>query len=551
MRLSIHLLLFTCAFATQCEANAVDVSPMLEHQRIAECVVRDSDGASGSEQLSLIQRNAQAQAVAKAAFAKVANDAPESQRTLAVEVQLANLAATEQAMQKRLASLEAKLKDSQRVGQSDRDRSGHEHVAQTKEASSFNVSRTAMGQNFTTAAKSALLKIHKKVHHVFSTRDWDGPHPLLKRNITVMAILVLVVLPLAFLTCYCFDPVDTDEGDELHGSPRDSIQYRRNEALPDDTLGMMICVLVRDTQFLVLETTNRFKHLARILGTAAILGLNQTMQIYFILCICSFVVPMYVQNLRDAYEKYEVIMYDNHTLSANGETRGIPGWFNASEFENLGEELTATICETPFSQPLFFMPLLLIWTLRCMREIKAAVDLLFLLIVKMPTIDTLVDSLDTRVEEDAGKKFVIKVIVGLPLGMKAVILFLILLPRLAITSFICWMGTRWLAASPDLGELVLNTVAVEFLLLIKDLFYAVLVSERNKRDLRQTEVRPSTKVEKVSYWLFLSSLGWFFASCVWVVFYCMYFQMVLVEYRWDASVQCTNWLHSAFPKDIV
>merc|ERR1719284_459601 len=108
-----------------------------------------------------------------------------------------------------------------------------------------------------------------------------------------------------------------------------------------------------------------------------------------------------------------------------------------------------------------------------------------------------------------------KVVNGLTWAVKGTILVLVLLPRFVITCALLWLGCRWLAATNDFSDLVLNAVALEFLLMLKDLLYYVLVPDRNKRDLQHTEVMPVTKRQPASYWVFLGTFLWGLVAALW------------------------------------
>ena len=46
--------------------------------------------------------------------------------------------------------------------------------------------------------------------------------------------------------------------------------------------------------------------------------------------------------------------------------------------------------------------------------------------------------------------------------MKAIITFLVLLPRFGIACYLLWLGCRWLTATNNFADLILNAVALEF-----------------------------------------------------------------------------------------
>merc|ERR1719262_1056172 len=72
--------------------------------------------------------------------------------------------------------------------------------------------------------------------------------------------------------------------------------------------------------------------------------------------------------------------------------------------------------------------------------------------------------------------------------IKAIIIFTILIPRCIIAAILLWLGCRWLTATNDFNDLLLNAVALEFILLLKELLYHTLVPNRNKHDLSKTKI---------------------------------------------------------------
>mmetsp|Transcript_16178 Transcript_16178/g.30118 ORF Transcript_16178/g.30118 Transcript_16178/m.30118 type:complete len:481 (-) Transcript_16178:75-1517(-) len=402
-----------------------------------------------------------------------------------------------------------------------------------------------------------LASLRESAGLFYSTQSEGEVRVLRQRFVVIFGITIALVL-VASLSCWMFDPADYD------GNPDDKnedVEVLRNEELPTDTLGFFVCALVRDAEGIVVGRPLPYTRISRTLLSSLILILNLFLQVYLFYYILKYVVPEAVAGIRDTYQQYEVIMYENHTtLSLNGEIRGMDGYFNPAQFQKLDEELQQSVCTIPFSQPWFFIPLLFIWTMSCVREVKNATTLIYLLIVRMPTVKSMADSLlsqkelsgvKTRRELTQGKELNVKVIIGLTPLVKGVLCFGVLLPRIGVTCFLCWLGSRWLAAASDFGDLVLDTVAVEFLLLLKNLLFMTLVSDRNKRDLHHTEVRPATYTERATLWVYISSSFWVFVAAGWVVLYCCYFQMVLLDYRWDVREECTKWITSVYPQSIV
>lgn len=137
-----------------------------------------------------------------------------------------------------------------------------------------------------------------------------------------------------------------------------------------------------------------------------------------------------------------------------------------------------------------------------------------------------------------------KVIVGLTPTVKGLIGTFVVIPWLANTCFLLWLGCRWLTATNDFGNLISNAVALEFVLYLKDLIYLALVSERNKREMRGTELIPTVKKESGTAVLYLGAFFWGLITIAWIYLYIYYLQAVLPEYRWDVKDVCAGWFNS-------
>jgi len=261
------------------------------------------------------------------------------------------------------------------------------------------------------------------------------------------------------------------------------------------------------------------------------------------------VTPQAVSNIRDSYDQYEFIMYGSQeahtTLTVNGKHRGKPEFFQPELFETLDDDLKKDVCNIPFSQRSYFMLVLFIWSLTCIGQIRQCLELAGTIVWVTPTISSMGKSLVIENEDEKGDVdhdgVQERLIAGLTPLMKTMLMTLVLGPWLGLTMFLLWLGCRWFAATNDLGELVANAVALEFILLLKELLYYTLVSERSKRELRNTYVYPAVKEEVAGYRVFLSGVIWGIITLVWVFLYVYRLQAVLPEYRWDVHDTCTHW----------
>jgi len=361
---------------------------------------------------------------------------------------------------------------------------------------------------------------------------------------------------------------------------QDEVEHRIHDSLDEDTYSLAIALMVRDLRSLALgEGKASLKH-ARIMFAVFLVFLTIGIQVGVVACTKQFVTPLQVAEIRDAYDKFEEHMYNGNTeWNKNGKQRGIKGFFNASAFADLSNEKKwkdedqKKACNIPFSQLNFFVLILFVWSVTCMRSIQQCFEKFTTLIIFAETKESMGDSMvfwsladfseddlsvdgtrpssprDNKVPAPEHKAeqiaaLPIQVITGLTLRVKMFFVFCIFIPELLTTAYILWLGSRWLTATNDFGNIVSNAVALEFTLQLKCLLFYALASERNKRDLAFTGIAPPWGREAAGYGVYFSTMYWIVLSVIWVYMYVFHFQQVLPDYRWDVHQVCTPWLLS-------
>jgi len=253
-----------------------------------------------------------------------------------------------------------------------------------------------------------------------------------------------------------------------------------------------------------------------------------------------------VHDIREAYDKYEEIMYDETILNVNGKHRGVEGTFEVARFDDLSADEQSAVCRIPLSQPDFFFIILLIWTLTCCGELKKCISLYRSLIFNTGRVSSMKYALKEVIDEETeGDDFLVE---GLTLYMKGLITTLVILPRLAIALVLTWLGCRWLLATTDFADLILNAVALEFILGMKEVLYETLMTRKNKDDVDTTKILPAVGVEEAGIRIFVGAVAWIVLAAVWVLLYMGIphkmegLQLVLPDYRWDVHDVCTAWI---------
>jgi len=334
---------------------------------------------------------------------------------------------------------------------------------------------------------------------------------------------------------------EDDDHDDVH-APTD--------ALPDDIFGMTVCSLCRDI-FHILEREDAVApRIGRIATSMFLLALTVCVQIFLLIEIKRYVTPPAVMEVRLAYAMYEEHMYSETVLNVHNHSRGVSG-FNASRFYDLSPADQESVCKIPLSRPFFFGSVLFLWTVCNVGDLQTTWGLLWSLVVKTKTCKHMGDAL-LPTGEKGSKEYMIA---SLPIWLKVTILLLVVIPRAIITLRVLYLGSRWLLATVDFGELVLNAVALEFILLIRSILYKPFFSERSKIDLERTKVHHEHRTLSTNL---ASSVGhaFFGVACLaWVALYMgipgfhQGWQMTLPDYRWDVGEICAGWFETHFCVD--
>jgi len=317
---------------------------------------------------------------------------------------------------------------------------------------------------------------------------------------------------------------------------------REPENLDEDVYGAGIAALVRDSYSLVEGKGELVLRVSRLASSFLLMAFVVFLQIFVIKQMQALVASRAVTEIRQIYGRYEFVMYGadvtHNYLTPNGFPRGLDQqYFDMANFGRLTDEEKDLACNIPFSQMQILVPILFIWTLTIVADLRRCGDLFVRLILSTPSITSMKDA----VVEGEGE---CEIVVGLTKEVKALLALTCMIPRWIIDVYLLWLGCRWLCATPNFGDLLLNSVALEFIVLLKDTLFIGVVPDRNKRATQNTLIQPWQKKEPANYRVFLSAFLLVLVSFSWVFYYIYRFQAVLPDYRWDVHKVCQNYIAS-------
>lgn len=301
---------------------------------------------------------------------------------------------------------------------------------------------------------------------------------------------------------------------------------------------MAVISLIHDVRDFHESTTVKLRteHLCRLLLAFVFLFWCLGMQIYLIVMTKYIVTPKAVQEMRETYEKYEQEMYPNHTyLNANGRARGISRmYFNASHFPDFVAANGSDVCDMPMTQPVFTFCIILLWAMTCLRYARS----IFRLTNQIYQLDTVSKMTEAVHKPDETNDDII--VRGLPCWAKLFIIVCIQMPSFIVTLILLWIGSRWLVATMGFDELVLNAIALEFILNMSEMFYFAVVPLSMKNKVENIKIPHTHSTEPKGLLNMFGTFLVFVIAIAWSALYVLVFQRVLLQYKWDLHDVCAS-----------
>lgn len=316
------------------------------------------------------------------------------------------------------------------------------------------------------------------------------------------------------------------------------------EPLNENIYGFVMASLIKDTADVYTHPEHCMHSLRpiRIVGAFILCLMMFGMQAFFVIEAKRLVTPNDVKRARIVYGAFEDIMYTDgngtkHTWNtSNGFPRGYDGFYNETNFDKLSHDDKAAVCRVPLSQPRFLFGVLFIWSLTVLHHMRNSVNLIARILLAIKTIDTM--ELALRRNEDTGEDQV----VGLSLPMKISLLLFVQFPRMIMNAFLLWLGARWLTATLGFGDLLLNALALEFILNLSGLLYDAMVPYNGKLLVQRTLLPHLHPKEKEDCCNMFGMFSCGIIAAVFCLCYMTWLQAVLPFYKWDIHQVCKEFL---------
>lgn len=305
------------------------------------------------------------------------------------------------------------------------------------------------------------------------------------------------------------------------------------EPLDGSVFALSVCSLVHDVHKLQTGTQHFCRRLFTVIWDILLMGLCLLLQGLLLISIAQLLALPAVQRTQKLYWEFEIKTHD-------AEHR-----FDMSRFRNLSSADKIDFCNITLAHPVFLGAMLYIWTLTVFADIKNIFDELYRLVVVTPT----VPHMACTEAIDQGRSLM--KVRGLTLFLK-VVCVVVNGCRLTASVVLLWLGCRWLSATDPPSEVLLNAIALEFVLLLRSLLYTVLTPREGKRKVENTffpleERHKLCRGTMPIFW----SIAWGISALIWVVIYLRGLQQVIPGYQWDLRTACRSEIHESWWMDLL
>lgn len=307
--------------------------------------------------------------------------------------------------------------------------------------------------------------------------------------------------------------------------------------LDENAYGCASVALVRECTAIAIELEKgniKALTLIRLSASMGVMIMNLAMQFAMIRYISSYVVEPAVRNVQLSYQHFHASVFDNDGMIKEDAWQNYP-W-------------KADVCQITMADSTFYYLIILLWTLRILDELRImhrffdeVTQISGCTLAKHMVV--FVDTKDNDCE--LGGRCLIT---HLTYWMRGLLLVLIFLPRAIIACWLLVLGCRWLSASSNFADMVLNALALVFVTDVDEMLYQAVLPIALKKQIEDTnwffiqDPKNRMQVEKDEWKMYRRTLLWLIATLAFLYLYCQHLQTVLPFGLEDVRNHCTEWV---------
>lgn len=261
----------------------------------------------------------------------------------------------------------------------------------------------------------------------------------------------------------------------------EGMEFDRKD-LPCDMWGVAIMVLTRDLAE-ILNCVDVCSHLTRFIYAFGCVVLNLALQLSILAWVNMYVVGESVWTIQGNYAQFHREVFDKH------------GNFNSTAWEHW-KGPRDDLCGAVLTKGVFLGVILFLWIGRMLGEFKTCVRLHgdMHALPNAPSGTTIQQLIVEREEEFH--------IIALTCSMRLLLFMLVIIPKIFICIILGLIGLQWLTATESFEDLILNALALEFVIGIDEQILEFFLPKRCTTNVEATKFAypssgPKTQQEKM------------------------------------------------------
>jgi len=302
--------------------------------------------------------------------------------------------------------------------------------------------------------------------------------------------------------------------------------------------GVTIMIIVRDMPFILSCQADLAIFVRGVFGLCAV-TVNLWLQMTILFYVNKYIVGQSVHDTQDNYSRFHAEVFNKD------------GSFDHSAWHKWTGPYME-LCNLAVSKFGFTMAIVFIWSTRMLGEFRS-IERLHKDINCLQTLpagkgfeEMLWEKPKQDINDDDEEQQY--EVVSLTTRARFFIYLTIIIPKLCIAGFLMFIGCRWLCATESFSDLILNALALEFVIGVDELVYQNFAPQRMQDLITNTKIAQITDIKKGAkdsvsdvVWPYIKSIFYMMLVFAWSYFYLGKLQQVIPGFTHDIQAHCGGW----------
>lgn len=238
---------------------------------------------------------------------------------------------------------------------------------------------------------------------------------------------------------------------------------------------MAIAVSVGDLPLILgFDSATKVNVVRFVFGLLTLL-LNLWLQLFILYNVNHYIVQNAVHDAQVNYARFHHEVFDKE------------GVFSQEKWDNWNHGPYMELCNMAVSKLSFSAGIVFLWSARMLNEVRDSWQLAHdLFAIESLPLDAKPHDMLHEVKDDSGETLHVEIVAVNRMARFLMTVF-VLLPKIIVAMLLAYIGCRWLAATQSFGDLILNALALEFVIGIDDLMYEVFTPLDVRQFIEQTK----------------------------------------------------------------